>query len=338
VNLRVGLVGVSGHTSLVLDGLRETPGAVLVSVAPGSSEENTAAFYSSLGKAGLFPKVYDDYRRMLDAERLDVVVVTPPFYLHAAVSIEALQRGCAVYSEKPAALTHAELRNVRDAWRASGKPLGMMLDSRYDPYLNTAHQLVRDGVIGDPVLVYGQKTYQFGQRPDFYRQRETSGGLIPWVGIHAIDWCRWVSGRQYTAFTASHGKVATPGYPGMEDHAACLFELDNGGSAVMSFDFLRPPSASSHGDDYLRMTGSCGYIEVRLSQGLQVFSSEGPIMVPLSHPAYGPFADFLHSVMDPQHVCLVSAADTMVISELALCARDAADHGKRILLKDVSFP
>ena len=327
------MVGVSGHPNLVLDGIRETPRVELVAVASGSCDESLTSFVASAAAVGVCPKVYEDYRHMLDDERLDVLAVTPPFYQHSHVSIEALQRGCAVYCEKPAAISHEDLDKVRSAWQASGKPFGLMLNFRYDHCFYTAHQLVRDGLIGDPVLAYGQKTYRFGQRPDFFRKRDTSGGLIPWVGIHAIDWCRWVSGRQYTAVTANHANAATPEYPGMEDHAACLFEFDNGGSAVMAFDFLRPEGAATHGDDFLRLTGTRGYLEVRSPQGLQVVTAEGPVPVSLSRPEYGPFADFLHSVMDPRHVCLVSAEDSFAVTEIALRTRDAADGGQRVILR-----
>src|SRR5512139_3809120 len=44
---------------------------------------------------------YTDYRRMLDAEKLDGVVVAVPNHLHAPVAIECLERGLPVLVEKP---------------------------------------------------------------------------------------------------------------------------------------------------------------------------------------------------------------------------------------------
>lgn len=336
MSLRVGLVGASGHPNLVLDGVIEMPGVELVAVAPGSYDEDMSAFMTAAAVKGVLPKVYGDYRCMLEAQALDVVAVTPAFHLHAAVTIEALRHGCAVYCEKPLALTQEDLRSVQTAWKAAGKPLGLMLNFRYEPAFYTAWKLVREGVIGDAILAFGQKTYRFGQRPDFFRRRETFGGLIPWVGIHAIDWCRWVSGRRFAAVTARHGNIATPGYPGLEDHAACLFEFDNGGSAVMTFDYLRPAGAPSHGDDVLRLTGSKGFLEVRLPGGLQVVTGKGPLNVPVSAPPYGPFADFLRSVMEPAHECLVSVEDVFRVTGIALAAREAADRRERVCVNDVA--
>lgn len=222
---------------------------------------------------------------------------------------------------------------MRAAQEASGRPFGLMLNFRYEPSFYTARRLVRDGAIGEPVLAFGQKTYRFGARPDFYRRRETFGGIIPWVGIHAIDWCRWVSGRRYTAVTASHGNIAAPDYPGLEDHAACLFALDNGGSAAMTFDFLRPAAAPTHGDDRLRLTGTTGYLEIRWPDVFQVVTASGRLKVKPERPPYGPFADFLRSVQDPTHQCLVPTEDAFLVTELALLARDAADTGQRLPLE-----
>lgn len=337
MSIRVGLIGSQGHTNFVLQGIRETPDAELVAVAPGAPDEDIGSFMAATRSDCSPPKCYDDYGRMLDSEELDVIAVAPAFHRHAAISIEALRRGYAVYCEKPAALSRPDLARLRVAWRESGKPFGLMLNFRYDPAFYTARQMVGDGAIGEPILAYSQKTYCLGERPAFFRQRETFGGLIPWVGIHAIDWCRWVSGRRYRAVTARHGNAASPDYPGLEDQAACLFELDNGGSAVMAFDYLRPAEDVSHGDDYLRLTGTRGYLEVRFPPGLRMVLSTGPAEVPVLKPPYGPFADFLHSVMDPDHRCLVSAEDAFTVTGLALDARESADRQQRVELDEARW-
>jgi len=331
MTLRVGIIGGAGHVNTVVQGLDELEDAVLCAVAKGCPEEDMAVIRKR-SKADESTPAYEDYRRMLEKEKPDIVAVSPFYYLHAEVACEALRRGVPVFCEKPLALTLEQLEEVRRVQQEGNTPLGMMLGFRYSPAFWKARKLVRSGAIGQPTVGYSQKSYIRGQRPDFYRRRETFGGIIPWVGIHAIDWFRWVSGRRYTAVTARHVKLHYPDYPGMEDAATCLFELDNGGSAVMSFDFLRPAGAPTHGDDRLRLLGEKGAIEVRGSDWLELITPEGVERVRTEPPAHGMFADFAMSVIHTDHTPLITSAEAIEVTEIALKVRQAADTGTRMPL------
>ena len=118
----------------------------------------------------------------------------------------------------------------------------------------------------------------------------------------------------------------------MEDAATCLFETDNGGSAVMSFDFLRPSGAPSHGDDRLRLAGENGVIEVRGTETLEWIDGDGVHRIPAEKPEFGAFADFVLSILDAGHTCRISTQDALRVTEIALLAREAADKKKRMLL------
>lgn len=327
MTLRIGLVGAAGHVNYVTDGIRELGDAALVAVAPGCPEEDGERLRRIGGETATY---YADYHDLLS--KVDIVAVAPFFYLHAEITVAALQAGCAVYCEKPLALDHASLGQVREAWNASGRPLGIMLNFRYYPTFFTARRLVAEGAIGTPTVAYGQKSYKRGKRPDFYRRRETFGGITPWVGIHAIDWVRYVAGIDYRSVTSLHSKLHCPDYPDLEDAATCLYELANGGTAVMSFDFLRPAGAPSHGDDRLRILGELGAIEVRDDLGLELITATGVERIEAQGPEHGPFADFALSVLDPGHACLISSEDALRVTEIALRTRDAADTGTRVLL------
>jgi len=331
MSLRIGIIGGSGHIGYIVKGMVELGDARLCAVAPGCPEEDVD-LVKRRSSATADTNVYDDYRRLLDCEELDIVGVSPFYYLHAEVTSEVLKRGIAAYCEKPLALTHESLDAVRCAREASGAPLGMMLNFRYEPAFNTARELVLSGAIGQPTVGYSQKSYKRGDRPDFYRRRDTFGGIIPWVGIHAIDWFRWVSALEYVAVNGQHTKLHRSDYPGMEDAATCLFELENGGTAVMSFDFLRPAGAPTHGDDRLRLLGELGAIEARGRDTLELITADGVEHVAVTEPAHGSFADFALSVTDPAHTCRITPDDAVRVTEICLKARDAADRHERLTL------
>ena len=63
------------------------------------------------------PKVYHDYRRMLDElhDELDVVLVSTPDHHHAPAAIRSIERGIPVFSQKPLAHNIAECRKLAEA-------------------------------------------------------------------------------------------------------------------------------------------------------------------------------------------------------------------------------
>ncbi len=329
--VRIALIGAVGHVGYVLDGLEELPEAVFCAAAPGAPDEDGESVRRVLARTGS-GAFHADWRRLLDNEGPDVVAVAPRFYRHAEIAAAVLERGIPVYCEKPLALTLDDLDHLRQTQAGAGAAVGIMLDFRYEPAFFTARRLVAAGVIGEPTVGYAQKSYKRGVRPEFYKHRAGFGGIIPWVGIHAVDWFRWVSGCEYAAVVAQHVKLHAPDYPEMEDAATCLFELENGGSAAMSFDFLRPAGAPTHGDDRLRLLGDRGALEVRGKDCLELITADGVEQPRLESPANGPFADFVRSVLDPDRTCLVSTEDAFRVTEIVLRARDAADRGERAVL------
>jgi len=326
---RFGIIGASGHYASAMEGMREIDGAVLCAVAPGLANEDISPLISS----DLFIKHstvrYDDYRRMLDEIPLDIVVVNPYYFLHAEVTVECLHRGISVFCEKPLALDLESLALVVKAWRDSNARLGAILDFRYDPRFYTAKRLVENGAIGRPLMGYSQKSYKLGQRPWFYESRETFGGIIPWVGIHAIDWFTYVSGLEYTAVSAHHSNLCASQWPGMEDCAGCVFELNSGGVAVMSFDYLRPTGANSHADDRLRLVGSEGVIEISSRTGLILTDANGESQVELQQPKFGMLQDIVESIFNEQYEPIQVAADAIRATQVSLIARDSADQSVR---------
>ena len=317
---------------MISAGLGSLPDVCLCGIAPGCMEEDISALANHPDIARLSPTRYADYREMIERERPDVVCVNPFFHRHAEVTLAALKSGAHVFSEKPLALDMESLAEIEAAQQQTGLRVGMMLNYRVDPVFRAARRLVRDGAIGEPLVGYSQKSYKLGKRPSMYDRRETFGGIIPWVGIHAIDWFRWVSGCEYASVTAYHRNCNSPQHPGMEDVAGCLFELSNGGTAVMSFDYLRPASAQTHGDDRLRLVGTEGCLDIGIG-GASMTNAEGTRPIAPEAPECGLFEDFVLAVKAPHRECVVPTADAVEITRIALLARHAADCGIRVTLK-----
>jgi predicted dehydrogenase len=104
-------------------------------------------------------KRFDDYRRVLDLDNLDGVVVATPDFAHAIVVVAALKRRLPVYSEKPLTKTIAELRTLLAASAQSGVPTQTGNQIHAGRNYRRAVDIVRAGVLGPVRRVYiWQKT------------------------------------------------------------------------------------------------------------------------------------------------------------------------------------
>jgi len=203
-----------------------------------------------------------------------------------------------------------------------------MLPMRTSPPLAAAHQAVKEGLIGEPILISAQKSYRWGtSRPWYYKRRKDYGGSILWVSIHAIDFIRFVSGLEYASVTARQAVKGHPEYPECEDCGALLFEMTNGGQTTLTFDYFRPKKAPSHGDDRIRVVGLEGVVEVRKTD--ETFcelttNEQPPRQLPLPDSKTNLFIDFVTELRGGKPH-LLSPEDPFRATEVAIKARQSAD-------------
>ena len=76
-------------------------------------------------------KIYTDYKEMLDLEKVDVVHICTPHYLHADMVIELLGRNINVLCEKPLCIKKSDIPRILEAERSSSATLGVCHQNRY---------------------------------------------------------------------------------------------------------------------------------------------------------------------------------------------------------------
>jgi predicted dehydrogenase len=188
---------------------------------------------------------HQDYRRLLDDKRIDVILIGTPDHWHAKMLIDAVQAGKDVYCEKPLTLTIDEGKQIRTAVQASGRIVQVGSWHRSDHRFRTAVEMVRQGRIGKlekvevalgknevggpfparnvpPTLDWNQ--WQ-GQTPDvpyvperthytFRWWQAYSGGQLTDWGAHHIDIARWAIGAEPVEI---EGRATYPRAPGGYD-------------------------------------------------------------------------------------------------------------------------
>ncbi|HOP55524.1 MAG TPA: Gfo/Idh/MocA family oxidoreductase [bacterium] len=327
--MKICIIGSSGHYGYALNGIRADGQSDIAGLSKGDKDENIEGLIKQVREAGYQPEVYDDPVEMIDELKPDIAVINTFFHKNSKLAIEAMKRGINVYIEKPVALTLEELDRLIEVYNQTQVKLSTMLGIRYSPHFWTAHNLVKNNKIGKIRLIHAQKSYKLGVRPEFYKRRETYGGTIPWVGIHAIDWIYWFSEKKFKNVYASHSSLFNNNNGELEVTAVCNFTLEDEVLATVNIDYLRHSSAPTHGDDRVRIVGTEGVVEV-INEKVFLLGqdTDGQKEVP---PEQGPvtFLDFIWEVRGIGK-CLVSAEDSFYVTKASLLARESADRNEII--------
>lgn len=334
--MRIAIAGGSGHTNYVFNALAKDPSLRVSAVSPGAPEENIDGLLKGLNDVEQSPQQYPDAEQMLSEAEADVLVTAAPLYRNAPISILGFERGLPIFGEKPLALTLDSLQAVMEAQKKANTPICAMMGLRCDPHFAAAKAAYEQGLVGDAVMITGQKSYRLGQRAAFYAQRETYGGTIPWVGIHAIDWMRWLSGKRFLEVTAYQQRLGNGGNGSMESAGAILYRMEDGVPAGVNVDFLRPAMAPTHEDDRVRVAGTQGVLEVKQHQATLLRHDAPPQeLAPVDIPG-GVFLRFIESLRGNGE-SPVPTEEGFYMTAAALIAQIAADRGRTVQFEEFGW-
>jgi len=101
-------------------------------------------------KQGKEPDAYKDYRRILDRQDIDAVMIATPDHWHTKIAVEAMHAGKDVYCEKPLTLTIDEGKLIEKAVGETGRvfQVGTMQRTESGHRFLQAIAMVRNGRIG----------------------------------------------------------------------------------------------------------------------------------------------------------------------------------------------
>jgi predicted dehydrogenase len=164
---------------------------------------------------------------------LDGVVIATPSALHAEQSIRALERGVAVFCQKPLGRSEAEVRAVVQAARAADRLLGVDLSYRFTDGMRRIRELVRAGELGRVFAADLVFHNAYGpDKPWFYDPALSGGGCVMDLGVHLVDLALWV--LDFPEVTKVTGSLFAAGEPlharrdRVEDYAVGTLELADG--------------------------------------------------------------------------------------------------------------
>lgn len=176
----------------------------------------------------LDPKLFTDYRKLLEDKDIDAVIIATPDHQHCGQLIDAVKAGKAVYVEKPIAMEMDELNKAYDAVKAT-------------------NGIVQHGTQGrsSPGTAACKAIYQSGKMGRLFRVESTESAYIPYWNHYPrpekesdTDWKAFLYGR--------------PSRP---------FDPDQHGSWMGYHDFSSGPIGGwmSHYSDFVHAVTSCRF-------------------------------------------------------------------------------
>lgn len=156
---RVGLIGANGMGWSNMNACLKIPGVECTAIADvdQSVRERRAADAEKL--QGFRPKLFQDYRKMLEMKELDAVVIGSPDHWHCLHLCDSLDAGKHAYCEKPLGRTIEECKVMRAASAANP---GLLVQvgqwQRSGPHYLAALDYLKSGKIGNVRMV---KTWSY---------------------------------------------------------------------------------------------------------------------------------------------------------------------------------
>lgn len=251
--LRLGIIGAGG----IVRGFHLNPGWLTLAdsveiVAVTDLFEPTAR---KLAEDFDIPKVYTDYRKMIRAEKLDLVDVCTPNRVHTPAVLAALAAGCNVLCEKPLAVTTAEVKRMAAAAKKAGKMLMTAQHQRWEPHSVAAKQWIDGGNLGEVYhgVVHALRRNWLPPNPGFIDPKLSGGGPCMDIGVHALDLALHLMGSPRpvrvtgkVAVNFAHGHDIPGAWGewdrklfGVEDFASGFVHFDNGATLVLEASWLQ---------------------------------------------------------------------------------------------------
>jgi predicted dehydrogenase len=220
--LGLGWIGRHRLQAIAADGRAEA--AVIADPSAEMAREALALAPEAEQVAGL-----DD----LLARDLDGIVIATPSALHAEQSIRALERGIAVFCQKPLGRDAGEVARVVEAARRADLLLGVDLSYRHTAGMRRIAELIRAGELGDVFNIDLVFHNAYGpDKPWFYDKQLSGGGCVIDLGVHLVDLALWVLDfpevQEVSGHCLSGGRPLVEDGHAVEDFATATITLANG--------------------------------------------------------------------------------------------------------------
>ena len=235
-SVRVGVIGSGSRGTFVMGVFQKDP-AVRVAAICDVYEPNLERAVSAAAKAqGASPKVYRNYKQLLEDKEIQAVLIATPEHWHYQMVMDAIAAGKDVYVEKPLCQTPEQGVKLVEAEKHTKSIIQVGMQRRSYDLFQQGREIVASGQLGTVRMVRswwlnnylgggaatkldGPLDWEQWQGPapkhpfdaNRFRQwrfySDYAGGILADQGAHVFDGIHMLMGAGYpAAVTASAGK------------------------------------------------------------------------------------------------------------------------------------
>jgi predicted dehydrogenase len=245
-------------------------------------------------------RVTTEWRALVSAPDVDVVVVCTPNALHAQQAIAALEAGKHVLCEKPMATSTADGEAMLAAAARHDRLLLVLHPWRHHGAVIAVRDAIAAGELGRVVRTHGYGVHaDWGPGGWFTDPALAGGGALVDMGIHAIDTARFLLGepeavRVRASITTAHGDYA------VDDDGLVLIEWAGGARSVVESGWWQPHLGGHEADT--EVYGSSGYRRIWAREQLPGYvHCEVSLFVAQLRDAMGQIAAWQPGTPSPTH-------------------------------------
>lgn len=202
---------------------------------------------------------YTDYKKMIDNEDINFVVIATPNSLHTEQAIHALDNGCDVLIEKPVAFNIHDVTKIQKHADKHNRKAYCVLQVRLNPTVLLVKNVLQRGLLGN---IRGFSFTQRWQRPLEYfsgwrGEPNVGGGILYETGIHYLDVLQYLIGSpkeilSTKTYTTKHKEGV------IEDTVYSLVDYGEFGGTIESTIASEPHNIESS----ITLMGSNGYVKI----------------------------------------------------------------------------
>jgi len=266
--VKVGIIGYGGAFNMgKLHGEALSRARMQVTAVCDLDPKRAAA---AKGELGEHVRLFTDPAKLLAESDVELCVVITPHNTHAALSLQCLEAGRHVVTEKPYTITVDEATRVIETARRVGKVATVFHNRRWDGDFLAMKRIVDSDAIGDPYHIecffggYGEP------RPDWWRSsKAASGGAFYDWGAHFVDWVLLLMQQPIESVSGSFHKRVWHQISN-EDHIDATIRFAGGRTAS-----VEQSSIAAIAKSRFRILGTHGGIEQRTAEpkdGIRVVS------------------------------------------------------------------
>jgi predicted dehydrogenase len=267
-------IGIIGAGMIAQDHARNLAASGRCTIA-AIADINPQAAQAVADKHGI-PKIFTDYRAMLDEPTIDAVLICTPPFLHKRMFIDALDAGKHVLIEKPLATTRTDCATMLRARRAHPRLIvceASCRHSRLQPKFRLVKKIIDSGALGEIYHIHHNAVGRQA-RPGieyhpaakwFLNKKLAGGGIMIDCGVYDLSFHLGLLGDRHSlkslqSFVKQGLDSKDPGTPvfDVEEHGCVLMKFDHG----LSYYWERASHANNEAANETRIYGTKGGIKL----------------------------------------------------------------------------